>query len=162
MIYGNNGQSSQWNRNGVYVYQNNRPYGQNQWPSDHESSTLCQLRHGGPRKGRGGGGYMHYDTSRRPILLSPINLVCGISISDFLKICCLEWIAKYVYFENHRRWCGVSYIYEIHPPTPIRKISSPVESMGPRLGCKAQPFASFWHVWYSAIGQVYWRNPPPP
>ena len=65
------------------MYQNNRPYGQNQRPSYHESSTLCQLRHGGPRKGKGGGGgYMHYDTPRRPILLSH-NLVSGFSISDF-------------------------------------------------------------------------------
>ena len=95
----------------------------------------------------GGGGYMHFHTSRRPIRLCH-NLVFGISISDF-KICCLEWIAKYnnYVFWKHRKLCGVYYM-KYTPPPFIRRKSSPDESLGPRLGCMALPFAFFWNIWF--------------
>ena len=53
MIYWNNGQSSQWNRNGLYDYQNNRQYGPNQRPSDHESSTHVSCATAGLERGGG-------------------------------------------------------------------------------------------------------------
>ena len=51
------------------------------WLADSMTKT-GRVRYATASLGRGGGGYMHYVISRRPILLSH-NLVLRISISDF-------------------------------------------------------------------------------